>query len=138
MHNIPVNKIRYTVITVVLETGKRSYLLGSQNTVLKNATLLGLRTRRNTATRRSIGGKVIANNANFDSATLNLKIGSEEPFEDLFFEHIEQATIANPAMGFRCNYTNIDWDRTFIELQEGVTIDNGAVLELTIEFVENK
>ena len=109
----------------------------TSNSVLETSTLVSIRTRRNTASRRSIQGETIANDANFDAAFITLKQKGNEVVEKLPLSHIEAATTANPSEGFQVNYGNIDWNTSMLEIAAGVALDVGKVIEFTIGFIPN-
>lgn len=131
------NAVRLLTFTVTLAANQRTYKLLTQNTAIANAKILSIRTRRAGTNRRSLLGKEIANDANFESAFLTLKKGSEEVWETVPVEHIEKASNVSPETGFAVNWDNIDWNTTQLIIAEGVTVDTGKVFEFTVEYINN-
>lgn len=130
-----INKTRQFTFTVEIGTN-RSLRLLTQNTVLDGATIVAIRTRRAGANRKSLLGKSIVNDANFEAATILLKSGSEDVWDQIPVEHIEKASNISPEQGFPVNLNNVDWNTTKIEVQEGVALDTGKVFEFTVEFTK--
>lgn len=130
-----INKTRQFTFTVEIGTN-RSLRLLTQNTVLDGATIVAIRTRRAGANRKSLLGKSIVNDANFEAATILLKSGSEDVWDQIPVEHIEKASNVAPEQGFPVNLNNVDWNTTKIEVAEGVALDTGKVFEFTVEFTK--
>lgn len=130
-----INKTRQFTFTVEIGTN-RSLRLLTQNTVLDGATIVAIRTRRAGANRKSLLGKSIVNDANFEAATILLKSGSEDVWDQVPVEHIEKASNIAPEQGFPVNLNNVDWNTTKIEVAEGVALDTGKVFEFTVEFTK--
>lgn len=130
-----INKTRQFTFTVEIGTN-RSLRLLTQNTVLDGATIVAIRTRRAGANRKSLLGKSIVNDANFEAATILLKSGSEDVWDQIPVEHIEKASNIAPEQGFPVNLNNVDWNTTKIEVAEGVALDTGKVFEFTVEFTK--
>jgi hypothetical protein len=128
--------IQYTTFSVLIESAtKRVMKLLTANSVLEKSTLVSIRTRRYTATKRSIQGETLANDACFDAAFLTFKAGQVEVVEKIPLAHIEAASTAHPAEGFQLNYENVDWNTSQVEVATGVTLDTGKVFEFTIGFI---
>ncbi len=125
-------RVRQTTFTTEVGTTRTMKLLTS-NTVLKGATILNIRTRRFGANRKSLQGKTIVNDANFESAILLFKVGSEIMVE-IPVEHIETASKISPETGFPINIGEIDWNTSSVEVGEGIALDTGKVFEFTIEY----
>jgi hypothetical protein len=133
----PLNKIRYYTFTVKVEASRIMKLI-AVNSILDNAVIVSLRTRRASATRRSLLGDQIVNNANFDAAFLNLKKGQEDVFEKVPLEVIEKATDQQTSEGFPVDLEKIDWNTSYLEVAEGVALNTGNVFEITVAFYLNK
>jgi hypothetical protein len=127
------NKIRYYTFTVVVESSRVMKLIAS-NSVLNGAVIVSFRTRRASASRRSLLNEAIVNDNNFNAAFLVLKKGQENVYEYLPLEHIEKATNEMPHLGFPVNLSNVNWDTSSLEVAEGVTLDTGNVFEFTVGF----
>lgn len=129
------NKV-YTFSTEIAGANAAQCFL-DKNSPLTNVTLCTLRTRRASATMRSLQGKQIANNANFDAAFLVLKIKQTETVKIPLW-HIEQASLQSPATGYPIFLSDVDFAQSFVEVQQGVTLDTGNVFELTATYYEPK
>lgn len=125
---------RQLTFTIEMD-GKREYKLLTQNTALEKAKIVAIRTRRAGANRKSLQGKAIVNDANFESAFITLKKGSDEVWQELPVEHIETATKVSPETGFRVDWQGIDWNTTKLILAEGTVVDLGKVFEFTVEYI---
>ena len=126
--------LRHHTFTVIVASARQMKLMAA-NTVLDGSMIVAIRTRRYSATRKSLLGKAIVNDANFNAAMLTLKKGTEEFTDALPFEHIEQGSLAaSGAAGFQVRYLDIDWNTSYIEVMEGVTLDAGAVFEITLAY----
>lgn len=133
MQKADINKTRQYTFTVVVESN-RSIRLLSSSTILDGATICAIRTRRASGTRKTLQGKTLVNDANFDSAMLTIKKGSEDVWDQFPVELIEKATNVSPETGFPVHINSIDWNTTKIEIGEGVTLDTGKHFEFTVEF----
>lgn len=129
----PVNTIRRTTIAIGQTADRISKLILGE-TIPKGAVIVALHTRRAGANRRTLGGKTIVNDANFDAAAITLKKGSENVLEHLHLEHIERASNVTPEQGFPVQLHDIDWNTSFIEVEEGVALNSGNYFELTISY----
>lgn len=125
---------QHTFVVNVNDVNKRNYKLLATNTVLADAEIVAIRTRRAGANRKSLGGLAIVNDANFEAAFLSLKVGTNEVYEKIPVEHIERATIQSPETGFPVNISNIDWNTSFVEVAETVAIDTNKVFEFTVTY----
>lgn len=128
-----INKDRHHTFTVRVESARRIKIT-AWNSVLDKAVVKTIKTRRYKATRRTLQGDTIVNDANFESALLTLKVGTEDVVEQVPVELIEQATAAFPGKGYELNYAGIDWNTSYVEIPEGVTLNTGAVFEFTVVF----
>lgn len=134
---VPVNKTNKHTFTVVIGSDRKVRLLTS-NTVLEGSMIHAITTRRFGANRKSLQGKAIVNDVNFDAAFIGLKQKSEDVWENVPVEHIEKATNVMPHVGYPVNLKDIDWNTSFLEIAEGVALDAGKVFEFTIWFTPNK
>ena len=126
--------LRHHTFTVPIAAARQIKLLAA-NTVLDGSVITAIRTRRYAATRRTLLGKSIANDTCFNATTLVLKKGSDVLMDNVSMEHIEQASLAaSGAGGFSVKYLDIDWNTSYVEVAEGVTLDTGAVFEFTLSF----
>ena len=132
-----INKTRQYTFTVPVSSARSIRLLTS-STILDNAVVTAIRTRRYSANRKTLGGKNIVNDVNFDAAMLVVKRGSEDVWDMFPVEHIEKASNNSPETGFPVNLEGIDWNVTKLEIAEGVALDNGAVFEFSVEFYLKK
>lgn len=134
MDNSKLPALRHHTFTVPVAAARQIKLMAA-NTVLDGSVIVAIRTRRYSATRKSLLGTTIVNDANFNAAMLTLKRGTEEFMDALPFEHIEQGSLAaSGAGGFPVKYLDIDWNTSYIEVMEGVTLNAGAVFELTLSY----
>lgn len=134
MDNTKPQSLRHHTFTVPVAAARQIKLLAA-NTVLDGSVITAIRTRRYSATRKSLLGKAIVNDANFNAATLVLKKGNEVFMDNMPMEHIEQGSLAaSGAGGFQVKYLDIDWNTSFVEVAETVTLDTGAVFEFTLTF----
>lgn len=125
------------VLTVsVLIGSTRIMPLKDVDGLFKNAEILNVRTRRYGANRKSLQGKAIANDVNFEAATLRLRRKQTNVVQDLWLEHIEAATTTAPEVGYPLNVREIDWNNSAVEIAETVALDAGAVIELTFTYIE--
>lgn len=125
------------VVTVAIVIGSdRNIALKDVNGLFKTAEIHSVRTRRAGANRKSIGGKNIANDVNFEGAFLNLRRSGTNIIELLPLEHIERASLNDPAIGYPLGFTAIDWETSKIEVAEGVALNTGSVFELTFTYTE--
>ena len=127
------NKDRHHTFTLRVESTRRIKIT-AWNSVLDNVMLKSIKTRRYKATRKTLQGDTIVNDANFESALLTLKVGTEDVVEQVPVELIEQATIAAPGNGYVLNLAGIDWNTSYVEIGEGVALNAGAVFEFTVVF----
>lgn len=130
---LELNKYRQTTVAVAVGSDRIMKLLLAE-TLPKDAIVHSLRTRRAGANRRTVGGKTIVTDVNFDAAMLTLKKQQEDVVETLPFEHIEKASNVTPEIGYPIQLTSIDWNTSFIEVVEGVALNTGNYFELTIVF----
>ena len=130
-------KIKIVTITVDVAADRTIKLLLAE-TVAKGATVHSLRTRRAGANRKTLLGKSIVNDANFEAASITLKQRQTDVVASLFFEHIEKASNVDPVNGFPVNLKDIDWNTSYIEIAEGVALNAGNVFELTISYTDNQ
>ena len=128
-----INKTRQYTFVVLVEANRSIRLLTS-STILDGATICAIRTRRSSGTRKTLQGKSIVNDANFDSAMLTVKKASEDVWDQFPVEHIERATNVSPETGFPVHINGIDWNTTKLEIGEGVALDTGKYFEFTVEF----
>lgn len=131
------NKVKQYTISVVLDSTKRSYPI-DQNSPLNGAFINSIRTRRKTATARALAGELLANDANFDAAFLVLKKNTQTKVLELPFWHIEQASLQSPCEGYPIYAHDLNWNSCSIDIAPGVTLDAGAVIEITVEYWEQK
>lgn len=110
------------------------FILGQ--TIPDGSYIHALRTRRFGANRKTIQGKTIVNDVNFEAASITLKQGTNNAIERLYFEHIEKASNTQPQVGFPINLSDINWDTSYIEVEEGVALNTGAAFELTVAYSE--
>lgn len=109
------------------------FVLGE--TIPAGAHVVCLRTRRAGANRKTLQGKNIVNDANFEAGSLTLKRKSVLLLDKLFLEHIERASLATPDKGYPIDLSDIDWQTSYIEVEEGVALNTGNAFELTISFI---
>jgi hypothetical protein len=134
MENVKGPALRHHTFTVPVAAARQIKLMAA-NTVLDGSVITAIRTRRYSATRKSLLGKAIVNDANFNAATLVLKKGNEVYMDNMPMEHIEQGSLAaSGACGFQVKYLDLDWNTSFVEVAETVTLDTGAVFEFTLTF----
>lgn len=131
----PINKIRHYTFTARVE-GQEKIVL-DQNSPLNLGVVCGIRTRRNKATRRSLQGAQIVNDANFDAAVLILRYRGSDQVVQVPLEHIEQASLQAPETGFQIHIGNIDWSQCHVEIMPGVALDTNRVFEFTVSYYIN-
>jgi len=133
-HSLVINKVRHTTVAVLLNTDRIIKLL-SIETIPRDAIILSIHTRRDATARLTIGGKTIVNDACFNAAFLHLKKKQEEVVEAIPFEQIETCSNVDPVKGFQVNLSDVDWNTSFIEVVETVTLDTGNYFEMTFAFI---
>lgn len=126
-----INKFRSTTIAVAIGSDRIMKLFLAE-TIAKDAVIHSIRTRRFGANRKTLQGKTLPNDANFDAAFLTLKKQQEDVIEQLPFGHIEAATTTSPEYGYPIQLSAIDWNTSYVEIAEGVALDTGKYFELTI------
>ena len=131
------SKIKHVTITATVGTDRSlKFVLGQ--TIPIGSYIHALRTRRAGANRKTLQGKAIVNDVNFEAASITLKVGTNNAIEKLFFEHIEKASNIQPQIGFPVNLLDVNWDTSFIEIEETVVLNTGNAFELTISYTEPK
>ncbi len=130
-----VNKIRVHRFTVVMGTNRKEKLIPSSSILEeKGVVVTHIRTRRAGTNRRSLLGKEIVGDTNFEAASITLKIGQEHVADSIALEHIEDATKTIPCEGYPLYLKGIDWAQSHVEVEEGVALDADKVFEFSVSF----
>ena len=126
----------YTVAVEIKANGRLTVI--DQNSPLSGAHIVSVRTRRAKTGAKTLQGKSLVNDANFDGAFLVLKKDTSTEVVKVPLWHVEQASLQSPAVGFPLYANNLNFSACLIEIVESVTLDTGNCVELTFEFWENK
>ncbi len=130
------NRNKIWTVTTKISGSARKYAIDNVNP-LRDAQILSVRTRRSSATARTLQGEQIVNDANFDGCLLRLKFGTTEVVV-LPLYYIERATLNDPATGYPLNISGLDLSLCEIEIVENVTLNTGNVVELVFEYTTEK
>lgn len=127
------NKFRVTTVAFVVGSDRTiKFIL--DKTIPPEATLHAIRTRRAGANRKTLQGKSIVADTNFEAAFITLKKGTETVIDMLPLEEIEKATNVMPQLGYPIELSGIDWNVSYVEVAEGVALSAGNCFELTFTY----
>jgi hypothetical protein len=131
------NKTQFYTVAVEIKANGRLTVI-DQNSPLSGASIVSVRTRRTKTGAKTLQGKSLVNDANFDAAFLILKKDTTTEVIKVPLWHVEQASLQNPSEGFPIYANNLNFSACLIEIVETVTLDTGNCVELTFEFWEKK
>lgn len=131
------NKAQFYTVAVELKANGRLAIIDN-NSPLSGAYIISVRTRRTKTGAKTLQGKDLANDANFDAAFLVLKKDTTTEVIKVPLWHVEQASLQSPAQGFPIYANDLNFSACQVEVVEGVTLDTGKCIELTFEFYEKK
>lgn len=130
------NKCQQYTVALEVRTNARQTVI-DVNSPLNGTNIVAVRTRRTKAGAKTLQGKSLVSDTNFDAAFLIVKGGSNEVVKIPLW-HIEQASLQQPVSGFPLFLAGLDVSNSYVEVVEGVTLDAGNCFELTFEFYDTK
>ena len=130
------NKNQLYTIAVEQKANSRNSTLET-NSPLDGTNLVSVRTRRTKAGAKTLQGKNLIADTNFDAALVLKASGTTEVVKVPLW-HIEQASLQTPHIGFPLYVAGLNVSTSYIEVGEGVTLDVGNFFELTFEFFDTK
>ena len=126
----------YTVAAEVKANNRLTTI--DNNSPMSGAYIVSVRTRRTKSGAKTLQGKNLVSDANFDAAFLVLKKDTTTDVVRIPLWHIEQATLQNAALGFPIYAHDLNFTACVVEVVEGVALDTGNCFELTFEYFDKK
>ncbi len=135
MSDFPYNtKYEHTfTVNIGSNTTMRQFFL-DKNSPVKGFDLMYIKTRRAGANRKSLQGTTIVADSVFDASFLVIKVKQTEVINQVPLEHIETATEQVPSEGYPIFLKDIDWEQSFVQVADGVTLTANTVWEFTVTF----